>query len=147
MSRRIAKKVRKRWKAAVDQDDRVRAFRREIGPEGEAQRKMFAKMFKSPVQPSKYESGWWPTARLIHHLRVKKRSHYSQVQVQRAYRKLPHAERMEWQIDSRLIRARLEREAYEAEHGGWALALRDMERMPLAMGALALRNPDSGEAA
>lgn len=133
MNRRIAKKVHKRWKEAVDQDGRIRTFHHEIGPEGKAQREMLAQMFKSPLEPSQYESGWWPIGRLIHHLRIKKRSHYSQRQVQRAYYKRPIEERMEWQIDIRLIQAQRDRERIRQEKGDWGHDL----WMPSAMSAFA----------
>lgn len=135
MNRRIAKKVRKRWKEAYDQGERIRAFNDEIGIKGKAQREAFASVFKTDPQPSQYESGWWPKGRLIHHLGIRKRCRYTQRQVQRSYQRLPREERMEWHLDCRMIQVREEREAYEAEHGGWALAQRDMERWSAAMGA------------
>ena len=129
MNRRIAKKVRKNWKASSAQGERLRKYHQEVGPEGEALRRSLGRMRWNPLK-SKYEDGWWPEGRLLHHLGIKKRSHYSQTQVQRSFNRLPRAEQEEWLRECRLNEVRREAEALQKEGGPWAYAARALGDMP-----------------
>lgn len=113
--------------------ERYRAFKREVGPEGDAMRSVLGKIMPSG-EPLKHRyQGWWPRSKVLHHLKLKwNRLGYSSAQITRAYYRLPREERVEWYWADRMNRVAFEREEM-MRTDPWGLALRDMERWPSVM--------------
>jgi len=121
VNKRIANKIRKRWKEAFEQDQRMRSFQHEVGPGGQALRDALGKFRSSGTTQlkSQYETGWWPQDKLRSHLKIKTRARYSKQQVQQAFNRLSREEQTEWLIDSALVRVWIEQDARKDEPLSW----------------------------
>lgn len=144
MKLRIARKIKKLFIEAVAEQERIRAFNCEVGPEGAAMRDCIAKVLPSipPLEP-KYQ-GWWPKGKIKSHLDIKNRPFHNTTQQLRAFYRLPHPERMDYWIASRIERGAREREEM-LRTDPWGLAKRDIERWPSLMAALPLLDNDNPE--
>lgn len=107
MKLRTARKIRKRWRDHFEANQRIHQFRQETGPSGQALREVLGKLPAlggTPIK-SRYETGWWPKGKLLHHLGIKGPPRYTRGQVQSAFNRLPRQEQVEWVADCRVIEA------------------------------------------